>query len=195
MSPDIPQLSKKVRNAIRELGIQVCVDIPASHLKPEHRIRELCHENKCGNYGAHYMCPPHIGTIDEIAQRIRRFTFGFILQYTKPLDVRNDPEGVTRSKVEFHRRILKLEKDLEKGGISDVWGLMGGDCALCRPCKAVSAEPCPYPDQARTSLEALGVDVLALLDTLGLDSRFHSHRITWTGCILYREGAGKSVKK
>jgi predicted metal-binding protein len=133
------------------------------------------------------MCPPHIGTIDEIAQRILSFTCGVILQYTKPVDVRGDPEGVTRSKVEFHRRILQLEDVVRETEISDVWGLIGGDCALCKPCKAATGEPCQFPTQARTSLEAIGIDVIALLDEHGLDSRFHRDRITWTGCILYNE--------
>lgn len=188
MSLDIPQLSKKVRNVIRELGIQIFIDIPVSHVRPEHRIREFCYENKCGNYGAHYMCPPHIGTIDEIAQRIRSYTSGLLLQYTKRMDVAGDPVAVTRSKVEFHKRILQLEEVLKKNGITEHWGLIGGDCALCEPCKAVYAEPCQYPAQARTSLEAIGIDVMALLNELGLDGQFHSDRIVWTGCILYRDG-------
>jgi hypothetical protein len=35
------------------------------------------------------------------------------------------------------------------------------------------------------SLESIAVDVIALLDRFGLDSDFHPHRITWTGCILF----------
>jgi len=46
-------------------------------------------------------------------------------------------------------------------------------------------EPCTYPDRARMSLEAIGIDVIKLLDKFGLDSEFHPDRITWTGCILY----------
>jgi predicted metal-binding protein len=174
-------------DAAHALGIQVCVDMPALRLRPEQRIRALCYENKCGNYNAHYMCPPHIGTIDEIVERIRRFACGCILQYTEPMDVAHDVEGVTRTKVEFHNRILQLEEALEKNGITKLWGLIGGDCALCEPCRSVTGEPCQFPTQARTSLEALGIDVIALLDEHGLDSRFHHDRITWTGSILYNE--------
>jgi predicted metal-binding protein len=181
-------LSKKVRNTARELGIQVCMDIPISHVRPEHRIREFCHKNRCGNYGAHYMCPPHVGTVGELAQRIRRYSNAFLLQYAKSMDVVGDPLAVTRSKVEFHQRILQLEEVLKKSRITELWCLIGGDCALCEPCKAANAEPCQYPDRARTSLEAIGVDVMALLDELGLDSTFRADRITWTGCILFRCG-------
>ena len=33
--------------------------------------------------------------------------------------------------------------------------------------------------------EAAGLDVLSLLDKLGLDNNFYPDRITWTGCILF----------
>jgi len=36
-------------------------------------------------------------------------------------------------------------------------------------------------------LEAIAVDVLALLDNFGLDNGFHAGRIAWTGCILFNE--------
>lgn len=66
-----------------------------------------------------------------------------------------------------------------------MWGLIGGTCSLCDVCKARSNEPCPYPNCARMSLEAIAVDVTSLLDKFGLDNSFRADRITWTGCILY----------
>jgi len=66
-----------------------------------------------------------------------------------------------------------------------VWGMVGGSCELCQPCRAAIGEPCPKPEKARMSLESIAVDVIALLDRFGLDSDFHPHRITWTGCILF----------
>ena len=100
------------------------------------------------------------------------------------MDVKNNREGVIESKLEFHHKLLKMEEKLRENGAGRVWGMIGGNCGLCRPCKAGSNEPCSYPDKARMSLEAIAVDVLALLDDLGLDSRFHEDKITWTGCIL-----------
>lgn len=166
------------------LGIQTGLGFDPAHLVPEERIRAFCFENRCGNYRAHYMCPPHVGGIDELKTRLARYRRGVLLQYSRPLDVRNDVEGLKRTKKELHLKILELEKYLESEGASDVWGMMGGSCGLCEPCRAGLREPCQYPDMARMSLESIAVDVLALLDRFGLDSRFHADRITWTGCVL-----------
>jgi predicted metal-binding protein len=133
------------------------------------------------------MCPPHIGSIDEINKRFKRFQRGVLLQYSKSLDVRRNRKGVEQTKKDFHERILKLEEFLYSEGITNVWGMIGGSCSLCEICKARFDEPCPHPEKARTSLESLSIDVLGLLQQCGLDNKFHPDKITWTGCILFSE--------
>ena len=167
------------------LGIEACIEFASNLLVPERRIREYCYENKCGNFSNHYMCPPYIGSVEQIKGQFAGFERGVLLQYTQPLDVRNDKVGVEKTKVDFHRGVLSLEDFLGEQGVTQLWGMIGGSCALCGECKAKFDEPCPYPGQALTSLESLAVDVLALLDRFGLDNKFHPDRITWTGCILF----------
>lgn len=167
------------------LGIETCVAFPADLLAPEERIRALCREDKCGNWGNNYMCPPRIGSLEDMRTRLARYRAGILLQYSRGLDVRNDFEGVRRSKVDFHRLVLKMEERVRSEGHRDAWGLVGGDCSLCDECTARVGAPCPFPDDARPSLESLGIDVLSLLARLGLDNAFHAHKITWTGCVLW----------
>ena len=168
-----------------ELGMEACLAFDPALLVPEERIRALCFENKCGNYRAHYMCPPYVGEIEELKARLARYRRGVLLQYSRRLDVKNDSEGLKRTKNDFHDRILELETFIEDRGVDGVWGMMGGSCALCEPCKAKLGEPCACPEKARMSLESIAVNVLALLDRFGLDNRFHPDRITWTGCVLF----------
>lgn len=168
----------------RQLGIDPCLEFDPGLLVPEQRIRDLCHENICGNYGANYMCPPHIGSIDEIKARLGKFQHGILFQYSRPVDVRNRKE-VDRIKVDFHRKILQLEGFFKSKGVERVWGLSGGSCGLCEVCKAKVDEPCAYPDEARMSLEALAIDVLSFLSKCGLDNRFYPDKVIWTGCLLF----------
>jgi len=167
------------------LGIEICLDFDARLLAPEQRIREYCVENRCGNYGVNYMCPPRVGSLEETGQRLETFHHGVLLQHSWPLDVRGDIEGLQRTKAQFHHKVLQVENALTSSGAKAVWGMIGGNCALCEPCKATTEEPCPHPEEARTSLEAIGIDVMALLDRSGLDTSFRPDRITWTGCVLF----------
>ena len=170
---------------LQSLGFTSSAEFYACSLVPEQRIRDLCIENRCSNYNAHYMCPPYSGTLEQIKTQLRTFKRGIVLQYSKPLDVQHDIEGLKQTKREFHEMLLQLEACLQEKGVTQLWALTAGNCGLCEPCYAIKGEPCPYPEKARTSLVALGIDVISLLDRLGLDSGFHPDRITWTGCILF----------
>jgi len=167
------------------LGIQICHELDPRRLEPEERIRDLCAEDRCDCYGKHHLCPPLVGTLEQAREQLAGFRSGVLLQWSRALDVRQDRPGVERSKVDFHLLVLELEGALADEGVAPVWGLIGGSCGLCTPCAAAVGEPCPEPDRARPSLEALGIDVMALLAKFGLDNRFHTDRITWTGCVLF----------
>lgn len=171
----------------RKLGFDLCREFNPALLVPEQRIRAYCIENRCGSYDAHHMCPPRVGSLEEVTARLQGFPQGILLQCSRLLDVANDREGATRTKIEFHRLIMRLERRVRRKGMTQLWGLIGGNCELCRVCTAVEDKPCRHPEKARTSLEAIGIDVVGLLEGLGLDGRFHSDRITWTGCILMGE--------
>lgn len=175
----------KIKKVAEQLGIEPCLEFTPELLVPEQRIRNLCHEDKCGNYGKNYMCPPYSGSLEEIGVRLRNFKRGLLLQYSQPLDLKNDQESLRQSKLDFHNGILRLEEFLKDAGVEDVWGMIGGSCELCQICKAKLNEPCPYPEKARTSLAAIAIDVMALLKKFGLDDKFRPDKITWTGCILF----------
>lgn len=172
-------------NLARQLGIETCFEFSSEMMAPEERIRAFCLENKCGNYGNNYMCPPYVGSIEEIRIRLKKFQRGWLLRYSKSLDVRGDKEGVRQTRINFHQKILSIEEFLRKRGMNQLWGMIGGNCGLCDICTAKTGEPCLYPGEARMSLEAIAVDVIGLLDKFGLDSKFHKDKITWTGCVLF----------
>ncbi|MFH1625021.1 MAG: DUF2284 domain-containing protein [Pseudomonadota bacterium] len=170
-----------------ELGISALREFDPSLLVPEERIRLFCVEDKCGNYGKNYMCPPYVGPIGQIKERLAKYKTGILFQYSEPCDVKKNRKEVEKTKIDFHKRVLQLEDFLNDKGLADVWGLIGGTCGLCTDCYAKLREPCPYPGSARPSLEAMGIDLIALLKRFSLDAEFHSDRITWTGCLLFNQ--------
>ena len=178
-------LWKELTLFARELGLPSLQEFDTAVLLPEDRIRAYCVEDKCGNFGKNYTCPPYVGSIGEIKERLARYKRGILFQYSRQVDVKENRRGVEESKVDFHEIVLQLEGFLNGKGIKDLWGMIGGSCALCGECYGKHGTPCPYPERARQSLESLGIDVIAFLKRFGLDSEFHSDRIIWTGCILF----------
>jgi len=168
-----------------EAGMSAYVQLNPRLLVPQAKIRHYCAENKCGNYRNNYMCPPFVGSPQEIARRLEDYEDGVLLQYSRLLDVDDRRQASKQAKLDFHHSVLDIERLMGGEGFGGMWGTVAGSCELCEKCRAASGEPCPYPDDARTSLSAIGIDVISLLDRLGLDSEFRSDRITWTGCILF----------
>jgi predicted metal-binding protein len=170
---------------LERLGATNCQFISTRVLVPEERIRDYCREDKCGRYNRHLTCPPNTGTVQEIIEKLRGFKTGVLIQYFEDVDVENDKEGLRKTKLNLHRIILETEKYLQKElGFEKVWGMIGGNCDLCEECAGYRGEPCGYPEEARASIEAHAIHIVALLEKLGLDTEFRKDRVTWTGIVL-----------
>ena len=177
---------KGLKSLSEKLDLKDFIEFDPSLLLPDERIREYCYQNLCGNYGKHYMCPPLIGTVEEIKSKLSSYNKAILVRYFEDVDVKEDKKKVKRTKIDFHKKILDLENFLNQEGI-EAWGLVGGYCSFCIECKAITDRPCKHPHKARPSLESLGIDVQKLLDTFGLDNKFYPDRIVWTGCILIND--------
>jgi len=167
------------------IGFTAIKEIDPDLLVPEKWIRDLCQENKCGNYGNNYMCPPLVGSLNNVTKNIKKYKKCVLLQHAYQVDVKKNPKKVESSKIDFHKKILQIEVFLDKMGIKNAWGIIGGSCSFCGECHAKSGQPCPQPDKARPSLESMGIAIMAMLETLSLDAEFSSDRVTWTGCVLF----------
>jgi predicted metal-binding protein len=62
--------------------------------------------------------------------------------------------------------------------------LGAGPCNNCEKCAILTKEPCRYPDQAITSLEACGVDVSQLAKLSGLKYNAGAGTITYFGAVF-----------
>ncbi len=176
---------ESILNHVKALGATHCQFVDVELLVPEERIRGYCREDKCGRYQKHLSCPPSTGTVEETAKKLEGFRTGVLIQYSQNLDVKNDKEGLRRTKLKLHHLVLETEKYLKDNvSCEGVWGMIGGNCDLCDECAGYRDEPCEYPDEARASMEAYAINVVGLLKKLKLDSEFRDDRVTWTGIVL-----------
>lgn len=173
-----------IRQLLEQLEIDTYREFSLAGVEPEQRIREFCAANKCGNYGRNHMCPPHVGTLDEITAKLRYYRRGILMQYVAYMDVHHDKAGLRRSRNEFLAKVRQVEKHLHENGVTQLWTMVGGCCGVCDVCSATLGLSCLHPEQARMPMEGLGIDVLALLERVGLDNKFHDDKVTWSACIL-----------
>jgi len=85
----------------------------------------------------------------------------------------------------FAKLMSELEREAFKLGYRFAAAFAGGDCVLCPVCEGVDDGVCRHPFEARPSMEAVGIDVVATARAAGLDVELPAvDRAAWTGMLL-----------
>ena len=89
------------------------------------------------------------------------------------------------SQNEFARLMTALEAEAFKMGYRFAAAFAGGDCVRCDVCAGADGQPCNHPFEARPSMEAVGIDVIATAEAAGLAIELPAdEHPRWTGLLL-----------
>jgi len=89
------------------------------------------------------------------------------------------------SQNDFARLMTALEAEAFKMGYRFAAAFAGGDCVLCDVCAGADGQPCNHPFEARPSMEAVGIDVIATAEAAGLAIELPAdEHPRWTGLLL-----------
>jgi predicted metal-binding protein len=117
----------------------------------------------CEGYGQSYLCPPHTPTPEQMRKIIDSYSVAILLhlQWTKGLQSGHDIKN-------YYERTVELERELFLDGYYRALSLLAGHCILCKKCNILSSLPCNFPEKARPSMEACGIDVYQTARNNGL---------------------------
>jgi predicted metal-binding protein len=144
-----------------------------------------CEQNACGFYGACWMCPPDVGSINDWIAKARAYDHAIAFQTVKPLEDSFDIEGMRHAARAHNRLIVRLRHAAAEAGV-DCLLLGAGACGGCAECARKRNEPCAHPDRAVVPLEAAGVDVTQLAKLAGMPYINGKNTVTYFGLLLYR---------
>jgi predicted metal-binding protein len=154
-------------------------------LHPE--VRRLCAQNSCGKHGANWMCPPAVGSLDELAASLSDYGRALVVQSVSDLDGPFDVDGMDSSAGEHQKLVRELAKLMrEEYGVANVMPLGAGPCMSCKRCTIADEEPCPYPDRAISSMEAYGMNVKEVVEKCGLKYSAGPNTVSYVAAFLYR---------
>ena len=184
-------------------GASKAVAIPVSYVVIDPRVSLKCQIPRCIHYGRNLMCPPNCVRPEEFARSLERYQFALLVQAKIITDVASverrlgAPSLVEVIKDEDYLRQLrastrsfeviltKLERDALMMGHRFSLALSGGTCSLCDECAGITpGEPCRHPFEARPSMEAVGIDVVATAAMSGAPIEFPAKDPVWTGLLL-----------
>ncbi len=111
----------------------------------------------CPDYGTSFACPPSSPTPSETRRLLDEYAAALLLR------VAVDPGGDAAEQSRRLSRIaLTLERELFLDGFYQAFAIIaGGFCTPCDTRECLAAGRCLYPDHARPSIAASGIDVFA----------------------------------
>lgn len=160
--------------------------VDASQIKFHEDFRKACEKNVCRMYDTNWMGPPAIGPINELMDRARQYKKGLLIQTAHQLSSSFDYKGmIAAGKLheEIFRRILDAVKN--KYNLKDILPLNAGCCKICDRCTYLDGEKCRFPDKALSSVEAYGIDVMALEKSAGIPYYNGLNTVSYVGLILF----------
>ncbi|WP_407312358.1 DUF2284 domain-containing protein [Desulfosporosinus sp. SB140] len=151
-----------VRDAL-DFGAKYAAIASVADIIFNEEFRGMCEQNTCGSYNKNWMCPPAVPPINTFKENVLNFKQGLLVQTVHNIKSSFDWEGMMMA-AETHTAIFRLILDrLEKdSNCQEILPLNAGPCTYCKRCTFLDSEPCRFPDKALTSVEASGIDVMAL---------------------------------
>ena len=162
-------------------GAQKAAVIDAGSIVLSPVFRDICAQNGCGMYGRCWMCPPHIGEIGELMDRVRSYQYGLLYQTIHEIEDSFDIEGMGEAAVKHAQMSQRLNEKV--CGLH----LSCGGCHLCTRCAKMDDQPCRMPDKALPPMEGYGIDVFQTTRPTHLKYINGPNTVTYFGIVLCHE--------
>ncbi len=170
---------ERYRQLAFKLGASGAVVIPADSVSVDERVRLKCTIPRCARAGETPNCPPYAPDLDLVRKAITRYSLAILIKCDVPLDPHLSEdvktEVIQKQRMLFHQKGAEVVSGIERQAFSDGYhlamGLAGGSCKdyLClgQPCQYFETGACRHPLESRPSIEALGIDITALINNAG----------------------------
>jgi len=163
-----------------EAGFSDAAPLDLSTLELREDVRAACAENKCGQYGKNWTCPPACGELEELRKLISGYKQGIIVQTFGELEDEFDFE--TTMEIEKQHR-LTMEKFA--AALSEKYSMLALGAGACRVCKACAyPKPCLFPKRRISSMESFGLMVSDVCKKNKVEYYHGKGTQTFVGCYL-----------
>lgn len=165
-----------------EVGFSHAAPLNTAALSFLPEVRDMCAADKCHSYGRSWTCPPHCGTLEEMARRAKGFSGGILVQSTAALEDDFDVETMMDTEKIHKERFFNFVEAV-RAREEHILPMAAGACTICAQCTCPDA-PCRFPDKAIPSMEACGLVVSQVCEGSGLPYYYGPLTLTYTSCVL-----------
>ena len=171
---------EKYRQRALELGATEVKIITPAEVVIDERVLAKCAYPKCRGYGTSANCPPHAMSPDQVRKVVNNFNYALFIKLEAPPEELAGPdiEDKRAASLPWHRKLNEIAARIEAEAFYDGYHLaLAFGCGSCKTlfcsdtdCRAlVLGQSCAHFLKARSSMEAVGMDVYTMAARVGWD--------------------------
>lgn len=172
-----------LESQLAELPLYTYHFLSPEDLEFSDRIRWIC-EHECPMYGKTWACPPGVGPVSECQAKCKRYENCLMISTITEVNDISDIEETLATRP-GHEKITNQVRDLMREQGINPYILSTEACAICERCAYLDGLPCRLPGKMHPCVESHGINVLAILDDLGLAFQYGENVVTWFSLLFY----------
>ena len=168
---------------LSELPLYIYDFIDPRELEFSERIRWIC-QNECPKYGTTWACPPGVGSVAACQAKCLRYRNCLLISsITEVADIADMNETLATRPA--HEALTEQVAELLREQSVQPYILSTQACSICDRCAIADDQPCRFPEKMHPCVESHGINVVPVLERLGLEFQFGSNVVTWISLLLF----------
>lgn len=166
----------------KDCGFTTAGPLDAATLEFMPEVRDMCAADKCNMYNKSWACPPACGSLEDMKEKVSKYTAGLLVQTIGELEDSLDWEGIQATSEAQAKNFAALEDELSKL-YPGMFAMGTGACTRCKKC-TYPDEPCRFPDKLFSSMEACGLLVSKVCTDNGMPYNYGPNKLAYSACFL-----------
>ncbi len=173
----------RLEQQLSQLPLYIYHFFDPRELEFSQRIRYIC-AAECPMHNTSWACPPAVGTVEECQNRC--LGYGNCLLIGTITEVRDITDiAETLATRPAHEDVTNQVREMFRQQGIEPYILSTEACHLCEHCAWLDGKPCRFPEKMHPCVESHGINVIPLLESLGLEFQYGENIVTWYSLLFF----------
>ena len=168
---------------LSELPLYIYDFIDPKELEFSDCIRWIC-QNECAMYGKSWACPPGVGSVESCKAKCLSYKNCLLVSSIVEVADIADMEETLATRP-GHEALTEQVAQLLRDQGENPYILSTEACSICQRCAILDGQPCRFPEKMHPCVESHGINVVPVVEKLGLDFQFGCNVVTWISLLLF----------
>jgi len=156
----------------KSIGATKAAMLNPCEVQVESRLAGFCKSPKCPHFGLSMSCPPHISGPAGMRKHLEKSSYALVIRIEIDSDSLHGEDRPVVMRL-LHEISAAVEQEALRLGFAEAYAFAGGSCKMSfcashEKCAVLSGEGnCRNPEAARPSMSGFGINVGALMQSLG----------------------------